>query len=125
MKDNENGGEGGFATVLMLLLAAGALVGLHLATRKTPHERRLDETATLIGQEAERLQRPFDRAHAELALRRFNEAQLEIFNRYVKAVIHRDIAAFEAMRPEWKARILPVLADAPEWKEYTGFIIAG
>jgi hypothetical protein len=124
MKDDENEGSG-LGGLVMLILTAGALLGIHLATRKSPYERKLDETATLIAQEAERLRKPIDPAHVELALRRFNEDQLSIFNRYVKAVIHRDIAAWEAMQPEWRAKILPVLNNAPEWREYTGIIIGG
>lgn len=117
--------DGGFGGLLMMLLAAGALIGLHLATRKSPYERKLDETATLIAQEAERLQRPIDSAHVDLALRRFNEEQLGLFNRYVRAVIHRDLAAFEAMKPELKAKLFPVLNNAPEWQRYAGIIIGG
>jgi hypothetical protein len=117
--------EGGLGRILFMLLVAGAFVGIHLATRKSPYERQLDETATLIAQEAQRMQKPIDRAHVELALRRFNEPQLAVFNRYVKAVIHRDLAAFQAMQPEWKARIVPVLANAPEWQRYVGIIIGG
>lgn len=123
--ENDNDENGGFGRLLVMLLAAGALFGLHLATRKSPYELKLEETATLIAQEAQRLNKPIDPAHVELALRRFNEPQLEVFNRYVKAVIHRDIAAFEAMKPEWKATILPVLNNAPEWRQYTGIIIGG
>ena len=125
MGNKENEESMGLGGIVMLLLTAGALLGIHLATRKSPYERKLDETATLIAQEAQRLGKPIDQAHVELALRRFNEPQLAIFNRYVKAVIHRDIAAWEAMQPEWKARILPVLDNAPEWKQYTGIIIGG
>jgi hypothetical protein len=126
MEDDYDENEGtGFGKLVVMLLAAGALFGLHLATRKSPYERKLEETATLIAQEAQRLNKPIDTAHVELALRRFNEPQLEIFNRYVKAVIHRDLAEWEAIKPEWRARILPVLNNAPEWRQYTGIIIGG
>ena len=123
--ENDENEETGLGGLVMLILTAGAFLGIHLATRKTPYERKLEETATLITQEAARLRKPVNPAHVELALRRFNEPQLELFHRYVKAVIHRDIPAWEAMQPEWRAKILPVLNNAPEWREYTGIIIGG
>lgn len=124
MEDETEDGTG-IGGLVLLILTAGALLGIHLATRKTPHERKLEETARLIEEEARRLRKPIDPEHVRLALRRFDEGQLEIFNRYVKAVIHRDLAAWEAMQPEWRARIMPVLSNAPEWREYTGIIIGG
>ena len=96
--ENDENEETGLGGLVMLILTAGAFLGIHLATRKTPYERKLEETATLITQEAARLRKPVNPAHVELALRRFNEPQLELFHRYVKAVIHRDIPAWEAMQ---------------------------
>lgn len=122
MDENDEDGVNGF---WVLLLTAGALLGLHLATRKSAYERKLEETASLMVDEGRRLRKSIDPSHVELSLRRFNAEQLELFNRYVKAVIHRDIASWEAMKNEWKAKILPVIANAPEWREYEGIIIGG
>lgn len=109
--------------LLLLLVIAGSFGGLYLATRKSPRDKLLAETSEMILEEARRLERPIDENHLSLALRRFNDQQLELFNRFVKAVIHRDEAALHNMKQELQTVLGPVLRDAPEWKRYEGIVI--
>ena len=109
--------------LFLLLLIAGGFGGLYLATRKSPREKLLQATADLIAQEARRLEKPIDTEHLALALERFGDRQLELFHRFVQAVIHRDDRALLSMKTELQTELGPVLREGPEWKRYQGIVI--
>lgn len=110
------------AEKMLLLALVTGVVGLGmLAWQKSPGATRARIIRKVEG-EAARLETSIDPEHLDLALQRFDKARLRLFERYVDAYVARDIPAIEALAPEWKAVMLPVITEAPEWKRYEGII---
>jgi hypothetical protein len=87
-----------------------------------PSIRLREEIVRLVADEGRRLEKPVNNEHLMLALQRFNADQLRLFLRYVKAFIARDVATLQMIMPQWKAKMLPVIRESPEWSRYEGII---
>ena len=90
-----------------------------------PSQRIRESIATMVADEGRRLGKPVERQHVLLALERFDLDRLKLFQRYVKAFIARDMPALNAMLPEWRAKMAPIIKEAPEWTRYEGIIFGG
>lgn len=107
--------------LLLLALLSGGAYGIYMLTRSS-RQKLTAQIISLITDEAFRLGKSIDPDHLSASLRRFDEGQLELFHRYVKAYVARDSASLLNLLPEWKARMLPLMQNAPEWKRYGGII---
>lgn len=84
--------------------------------------RTIEAIAELIIDEGNRQGKPLDKSHIESALKRFDKAQLKLFDQYVRAFIARDSVRLNTILPQWRKQMQPVISNSPEWLRYEGII---